>query len=162
MDGDSASLAETCAFFSALASTPISQRVALTGSVDQRGRVQTISGVNEKIEGFFKVCKTKEKNLQHGVIIPKTNIKDLMLDEEIIEACQKDEFNIYAVDTFEEALKILTGREWDKGINTIRASIIKTLAHLHNISIQKNTVPRQISSVFSNDKSRQQTSFQDI
>jgi len=108
IEGDSASAAELCAVISALAEIPLKQNYAITGSVNQKGQIQPIGGVNEKIEGFYKICKLKNvKNA--GVIIPKQNENDLMLDDEVIDAVKKEEFAIYSVETIEEALEILTG-----------------------------------------------------
>lgn len=109
IDGDSASLAETCALLSALSGVPIQQRFAITGSMDQLGQVQVIGGTNEKIEGFFKVCKSRGLDGQHGAIIPATNMDELMLSEEIVEACEQGLFHIYAIDTLEEAMSLLCG-----------------------------------------------------
>lgn len=133
IDGDSASLAEACALFSTLAQAPIAQRYAITGSIDQRGRVQAIGGVNEKIEGFFKVCQAMGGSKLHGVVIPKSNIPDLMLSEEVIEACKQNRFEVLAVEDCNDALKILTGRDWQNGANNLKEAIQKTLKHLHSI-----------------------------
>ncbi len=109
IDGDSASSTELYALISSLADAPIKQNLAVTGSVDQKGNIQPIGGVNEKIEGFYKVCKAKGLKGDEGVMIPETNVGDLMLDKEIVEAVRKGKFHIYAVKTVEEGLEILTG-----------------------------------------------------
>jgi ATP-dependent Lon protease len=109
IDGDSASVTEICALLSALSGIPIKQNFAITGSVNQKGDIQPIGGVNEKIEGFFDICKTRGLNGKHGVIIPEQNVKDLMLKEEIISAVKKKEFHIYSVKNISEAVEILTG-----------------------------------------------------
>jgi len=109
VEGDSASLAELCAILSSLSDLPIDQSLAVTGSVNQHGRVQSIGGVNEKIEGFFDVCKSIELTGHQGVIIPSANIKNLMLREDVVEAARRGQFHVYAVDTVDEALELLTG-----------------------------------------------------
>ncbi len=109
VDGDSASAAELCALGSALADIPIRQSFAITGSVDQHGRVQAIGGVNQKIEGFFDLCKARGLTGEQGVLIPQANVKHLMLRREVVEAVEAGEFNVYPVAHVDEALKILTG-----------------------------------------------------
>jgi lon-related putative ATP-dependent protease len=106
IDGDSASLAEACALFSTLADLPLRQDMAITGSIDQRGNVQAVGGVNEKIEGFFRVC-AKRGGGPHRVIIPASNARDLMLDEEIVAACIAGNFSVSVVDTLEDAMQAL-------------------------------------------------------
>lgn len=109
IDGDSASIAEMAALISAISKIPIKQYIAVTGSVNQKGDVQPIGGVNEKIEGFFDVCKQKDLTGFQGVIIPEQNVKDLMLKDEVIEAVSLNQFHIYSVKRIEEAIEILTG-----------------------------------------------------
>ncbi len=109
IDGDSASITEICALLSALSNIPIKQSFAITGSVNQKGEIQPIGGVNEKIEGFFDVCKMKGLTGKHGVIIPQQNVKDLMLKDEVLNAVRKNQFHVYAVSKVEEAIEILTG-----------------------------------------------------
>lgn len=111
VDGDSASSAELYAVLSSLAEVPIKQSIAVTGSVNQKGEIQPIGGVTEKIEGFFELCKLRGLNGQHGVIIPYQNIKNLVLNDEVIEACKEGKFNIYAVKTIDEGIEILTGKK---------------------------------------------------
>jgi len=111
VDGDSASLAELCALLSALAELPIKQSFAMTGSINQHGRVQPIGGVNEKIEGFFEVCRTRGLTGEQGVIIPETNVKNLMLHPEVVDAVKAEQFQIYSVETVDQALSLLTGVE---------------------------------------------------
>lgn len=137
VDGDSASLAETCTLLSMLAGAPISQRYALTGSIDQRGQVQAVGGVNEKIEGFFKVCKARPSKSVHGVLIPASNANDVILSEEVVEACARGDFEVYTVESFEDALEFLTQTPWDKGHDSLKAQIMKTLQHFHRIRNQK-------------------------
>jgi ATP-dependent Lon protease len=109
IDGDSASSTELYAIMSSLAGAPIRQGLAVTGSVDQKGNVQTIGGVNEKIEGFFRICKERGLTGDQGVLIPERNKGDLMLDKEVVEAVRKGKFHIYVVSSIEDGLEILTG-----------------------------------------------------
>jgi lon-related putative ATP-dependent protease len=109
-EGDSASVGELCALLSALSGIPIYQNLAITGSIDQYGEVQAIGGVNEKIEGFFDVCKFKGLNGTQGVLIPAVNIKNLMLREDIVAAAKAKKFHIYPIKTIDEAIAYLTGR----------------------------------------------------
>ncbi len=109
IDGDSASSTELFALISSLAQVPIKQGIAVTGSVNQNGEIQAIGGVNEKIEGFFQVCKAKGLTGEQGVIIPSANVKHLMLKDEVVEAVKAGQFHIWAIDTVEEGLEILTG-----------------------------------------------------
>lgn len=109
VEGDSASLAETCAILSDLAGVPLRQDIAVTGSINQKGEVQAVGGVNQKIEGFFRACKIKGFTGTQGVIIPKSNVQNLMLDEEVVQAVQEGKFHIYAVSSVDEAMEILTG-----------------------------------------------------
>lgn len=108
IDGDSASGAEACCLLSAIANVPIQQSIAMTGAIDQFGNIQAIGGVNEKIEGFFDCCQFNNLSGQQGVIIPLANVAELMLKPPVVEACQKGEFHIYAVDHVLDALAILT------------------------------------------------------
>ncbi len=109
IDGDSASITEICALLSSISEIPIKQSIAITGSVNQKGDIQPIGGVNEKIEGFFEVCKSKGLNKKQGVIIPIQNVKDLMLKDEVVEAVENKEFHVFTVKRVEEAIEILTG-----------------------------------------------------
>jgi lon-related putative ATP-dependent protease len=109
VDGDSASLAELCAILSSLSERPIRQAFAVTGSVNQHGRVQPIGGVNEKIEGFFDVCRAKGLTGEQGVIIPAANVKHLMLRRDVVEAARTGRFRVHAVETVDQALELLLG-----------------------------------------------------
>jgi predicted ATP-dependent protease len=109
VDGDSASLAELCCLISALTRIPIKQSFAITGSINQYGEVQAIGGVNEKIEGFFKLCQARGLNGQHAAIIPVSNKRNLMLKQEVIEAVKQNLFNIYTVSNVNETLELLMG-----------------------------------------------------
>ena len=110
VDGDSASAAELFALLSALSETPIMQCYAVTGSVDQLGRIQAIGGVNEKIEGYFDACYARGLNGRHGVIIPASNVRHLMLRPDIVATAQEGKFRVIPIDTVDEGLEILTGR----------------------------------------------------
>jgi predicted ATP-dependent protease len=114
IDGDSASSAELYAILSSLADTPIKQGIAVTGSVNQRGEIQPIGGATNKIEGFFELCKLRGLDGNQGVIIPYRNIKNLMLNDEVIEAVKKRRFHIYAVKTIDEGIEILSGMKSGK------------------------------------------------
>ncbi|MCP4045919.1 MAG: AAA family ATPase [Gammaproteobacteria bacterium] len=109
IDGDSASGAEICCLLSALTSVPLKQSIAMTGAIDQHGRVQAIGGVNEKIEGFFDTCNATGLTGDQGVIIPTSNAGDLMLRQDVVLACSEDRFHIYSVERIEDALQLLTG-----------------------------------------------------
>ncbi|HDH04516.1 MAG TPA: ATP-binding protein [Nitrospirae bacterium] len=109
VEGDSATCAEIYALLSSIAGVPLKQSFAITGSMNQHGEVQPIGGVNEKIEGFFEVCKLSGLNGQHGVIIPRRNLIHLMLNNEVIEAVADGKFNIYSIDNIEDGIEILTG-----------------------------------------------------
>jgi len=109
IDGDSASAAELFVLLSALAETPIRQSLAVTGSVNQRGEVQAIGGVNEKIEGFFDVCRSRGLTGEQGVIIPTANVQHLMLRADVIAAAREGRFHIHAVDTVDQGIALLTG-----------------------------------------------------
>ena len=109
VDGDSASSTELYAILSALSGLPIKQGIAVTGSVNQKGQVQAIGGVNEKIEGFYAVCEAKGLTGEQGVMIPESNVPNLMLKEEVVEAVQALQFHIWAVKTIDEGIEVLTG-----------------------------------------------------
>lgn len=109
VDGDSASLAQLCALASALAQQPIHQARAVTGSIDQFGRVQPIGGINEKIEGFFQVCDRRGLTGSQGVILPGQNVRHLCLNDSVVEAAKQGNFHLWAVDTVADALPLLTG-----------------------------------------------------
>jgi lon-related putative ATP-dependent protease len=109
IEGDSASSTELYALLSALSGLPLKQYLAVTGSVNQKGEVQAIGGVNEKLEGFFEVCKAKGLNGNQGALIPASNVQNLMLKEEIVEAAKAGKFRIYPVRTIDEGIEVLTG-----------------------------------------------------
>ena len=111
IDGDSASSAELYALLSAIGKIPIKQSFSVTGSVNQHGKVQPIGGVNEKIEGFFDICKERGLTGEQGVLIPQANEKNLMLRKDVRDAVENDRFHIYSVETVDEGMEILTGLE---------------------------------------------------
>ncbi|HMK43237.1 MAG TPA: Lon-insertion domain-containing protein, partial [Dissulfurispiraceae bacterium] len=134
IEGDSATCAELYALLSSISGVPLKQSFAITGSMDQNGEVQPIGGVNEKIEGFFGLCKLRGLDGSHGVIIPRRNVKNLMLKKEIVDAVRGGTFSIYAIDVMEEGLEILTGMQAGKlhedgtyAEGTINALVVKRL-----------------------------------
>lgn len=128
VDGDSASMAELCALISSLANVPINQSIAITGSVDQFGRVQPVGGLNEKIEGFFAICQQRGLTGKQGVIIPSANVRHLSLAQELQQAVADEQFFIWAVDDVTEALPILTQLLWDGEGQTLRQTIQERIA----------------------------------
>ncbi len=139
IDGDSASLAECCALFSALADVPLAQKYAMTGSIDQRGQVQAVGGVNEKIEGFFRATSQRDEKGPYGVLIPVSNLQDLMLDEEVVAAADDGRFSVHAVATLEEALEHLTGMPWE----TLRERAAHTLERFADITRERGDGDRR-------------------
>jgi predicted ATP-dependent protease len=109
IEGDSASSTELYAVISSLSDIPIHQGIAVTGSVNQKGQIQAIGGVNQKVEGFFDVCRSKGMTGKQGVLIPRSNVKSLMLKKNVVDAVKKGEFHIYQVSTVQEGIEILTG-----------------------------------------------------
>lgn len=109
VDGDSASSTELYGLLSSLSEIPIKQSIAVTGSVNQKGQIQPIGGVNEKIEGFFQICKTRGLDGTHGVMIPIQNVNNLQLSDEVVEAVKSKKFHIYAISTIDEGIEVLTG-----------------------------------------------------
>jgi predicted ATP-dependent protease len=109
VDGDSASSTELYAILSSLAEIPIKQGIAVTGSVNQNGEIQAIGGVNQKIEGHYDVCRLKGLTGEQGVMIPRSNLRNLMLRPDVVEAVAAGKFRVYAVDTIDEGIEVLTG-----------------------------------------------------
>jgi lon-related putative ATP-dependent protease len=141
VEGDSASAAELIALTSVLADVPLKQNIAITGSVSQRGEVQPIGGVNWKIEGFYKVCKAKGLDGTHGVIVPKVNVKDLMLKKEVVDAVSDGKFHVWAVGHVDEAVELLTGMPagkrqpdgtWEE--STVNYQVNQTLTRLMELA----------------------------
>lgn len=144
VEGDSASLAETVAFLSAVAEVPIKQSVAVTGSINQSGRVQPVGGVQFKIEGFYDLCKLEGLDGNQGVIIPQTNFDNLVLPEEIVRAVKAGKFNIWTVETVDEAIALLTdmqvGEADENGKyprNTFNQLVLKRLEKFYRVSCQE-------------------------
>ena len=140
VDGDSASIAEFCALISALADIPIRQCFAVTGSINQHGEAQAIGGVNQKIEGFFDICKARGLSGEQGVIIPSSNLKHLMLRHDVVEAVRNNQFHVHTVDNVDDALALLTGikvgvanRKGNYRKGTINYRVMKRLEELHQL-----------------------------
>lgn len=127
VDGDSAALAELLALISALTGIPLRQSLAVTGSLNQYGEVQSVGGVNEKIEGFFRLCQARNHAAGQGVVIPGANAANLMLDNAVVEAARRGEFSVYAVNTVDQALALLTGRP-ARSLNRLAVSRLRKMA----------------------------------
>ncbi len=125
IEGDSASGAELIALLSSLSDLPIKQSLAITGSINQKGEIQPIGGVNDKIEGFFDICNLFGLDGTHGVIIPYSNVNDLILDRKILDAIDNNLFNIYAVKTIEDCINILYDFDFNENASTSILDIIK-------------------------------------
>ncbi|PSW14827.1 Lon protease family protein [Photobacterium sanctipauli] len=135
VDGDSASLAELCSLVSALAIQPINQQIAVTGAVDQFGRVQAVGGINEKIEGFYKVCAFRGLTGKQGVILPKTNLTNLCLNDEVLNAIKSGQFHLWTVESVDDALPLLTGmvfRSEEEETETLLSRIAQRIDTFHN------------------------------
>ena len=137
IDGDSASITEIAALLSTMSEIPIKQSFAITGSVNQKGDIQPIGGINEKIEGFFDLCKQRGLSGKNGVIMPFQNVKDLMLKDDVVQAVREEKFHIYPVSQVSEALELLTGVRAGKLLkngryqaNTIFGSVEKCLREM--------------------------------
>ena len=111
VEGDSASAAELLALLSAIAGIPVRQDRAITGSINQLGQIQPVGGLNEKIEGFYATCKSKELTGEQGVIIPANNVRNLMLDNEVIQAIEAGQFHVWTVRTIDDAIRLMTSYE---------------------------------------------------
>lgn len=145
VDGDSASSTELYALLSALANVPIKQNIAVTGSINQMGEIQPIGGVNEKIEGFFEICKLKKFTGEQGVIIPAQNIENLNLSDEIVKAVSKGQFHIYPIKNVLEGIEILTdvpagkkGKNGNFTPNSIFDRVDKKIIELNKIKWREN------------------------
>ena len=152
VDGDSASSTELYALLSSLAEVPIRQGIAVTGSINQKGEIQAIGGVNEKVEGFFEVCRQQGLDGHQGVIIPRSNVRNLMLKKEVLEAVADNKFHLWAVDHADDGIEILTGKpagRWLKSgkfsANSIKDRVVKRLKALADISKrnQQNHTPKK-------------------
>lgn len=162
IEGDSASSTELYALLSALSGLPIDQGIAVTGSVNQRGQIQPIGGVNHKIEGFYAVCKAKGLNGKQGVLIPKTNERNLMLNEEITKEIKAGRFHVWSIETIEQGIEILTGvaagsrdksGRFPKG--TVYQLVAQTLKKMHTTiqSSDKKAAPKKGSKKHVSSKS---------
>jgi predicted ATP-dependent protease len=132
IDGDSASLAEACALLSALAGLPVRQRFGVTGSIDQRGGVQAVGGVDLKVEGLCRLWREIGGEATCAAVIPASNAGDLMLDEDVVEACAAGRFAVHAVTSIGQAMELLTGHPW----GGVRAAVLDALAHLHALRLE--------------------------
>lgn len=144
VDGDSASLGECCALISGLSRTPLKQCFAITGSINQFGEVQAVGGVNEKIEGFFRLCEARGLTGEQGVIIPFANVTTLMLDERVLDAVRQQRFHVYAVRQVDEALSLLVGEDvgaadeqghFPKG--SVNARVVERLRDIAEIDLEE-------------------------
>lgn len=137
VDGDSASLAELTALVSALSNIPVNQHVAVTGAVDQFGRVQAVGGLNEKIEGFFNICKHQGFNQKQGVVLPKANLRHLSLNPEVMQAIQDGQFHLWSVDSVDDAIPLLLNQVFrheednHECDSCVLDEIAKRIQHLH-------------------------------
>lgn len=123
VEGDSASLAQLLALLSSLAGAPLQQGLAITGSVNQKGEVQAVAAVNAKIEGFFRLCRARKLTGKQGVVLPKANVGDLMLDAEVVDAVASGEFTVWAVASVHEAIELFTGVPGDEVLARVRATL---------------------------------------
>jgi len=140
LEGDSASLAETLAIISAIAEVPLKQGIAVTGSMNQHGEVQPVGGIPEKVEGFFRTCKARGLTGEQGVIIPATNIENLVLEDEVLQAVKDGKFHIWVVNNVDEAIEIMTGKKAGKLLkngnytkNSVNYLVCKRLERMHNL-----------------------------
>jgi lon-related putative ATP-dependent protease len=150
VDGDSASVAELCALISALIKTPIKQSLAVTGSVNQQGQVQAIGGVNEKIEGFFDICRSRGLTGSQGVLIPAANVKHLMLRQDVVDAVREEKFQVYPVETVDQAIGLLTGvpagepdGKGDYPLESINGKMISRLEELSRLRQEFSEVAQE-------------------
>ena len=123
-------MAQLLALLSSLANVPLVQDLAITGSINQKGEVQAVAGVNDKIEGFFRLCRSRKLNRRQGVVLPVANIGDLMLDVEVVQAVEADNFTVAAVRDVQDALELFTGRPAAEVLDLAR----ETLARFRELS----------------------------
>nr|MDA3835271.1 ATP-dependent protease [Spirochaetales bacterium] len=145
VDGDSASSSELYALLSAVGELPVRQDVAVTGSVNQMGKIQPVGGINEKITGFFRICRHNGLSGHQGVLIPQKNIRNLILPREVVDAVAGKKFHIYPISTIDDGMQILTQRKagvrGSKGTfppDTINRIVEDRLKHLSSLSRQNN------------------------
>ncbi|GAD90325.1 putative Lon protease homolog [Vibrio halioticoli NBRC 102217] len=149
VDGDSASLAELCAFVSALSGYEIKQNIAVTGAVDQFGRVQAVGGLNEKIEGFFYVCAHQGLTGEQGVILPKSNLRHLSLHKDVVEAIKQGKFHIWSVEDVHQALPIITGQQFSGDCeDTILNKIAERIDRLNQHDLGESLLERLKRTLF--------------
>jgi predicted ATP-dependent protease len=139
VEGDSASSAEIYALLSSIAAVPLRQDIAVTGSIDQKGQIQPIGGVNEKIEGFYDVCVSRGLTGKQGVMIPALNAHELMLRKDVVDAVKRRRFHIWAIRTIDDGLELLTGKkagDWIPGkgfeLNSMHDLVDHGLRHFHD------------------------------
>ncbi|KAF1053147.1 MAG: Lon protease [Stenotrophomonas maltophilia] len=144
VDGDSASLGEVCTLISAMSRTPLRQCFAITGSINQFGEVQAVGGVNEKIEGFFRLCEARGLTGEQGVIIPRSNVTTLMLDERVLQAVRNGQFHVYAVRHVDEALGLLVGEpagqpdaKGDFPAGSVNARVVERLREIDALGMEE-------------------------
>jgi predicted ATP-dependent protease len=125
VDGDSASAAELYALLSSLSGFPIKQEIALTGSINQHGEIQAIGGISDKVESWFKLCQEQGFTGGQGVMLPRANIDDLMLDEPLRDAVDEEQFNLWAVSTIDDGLEILTGHSAEEVHQAVQARLLE-------------------------------------
>ena len=125
VEGDSASLAQLLALLSSLANVPLLQGHAITGSVNQKGEVQAVAGVNDKIEGFFRLCKARKLTKKQGVVLPHANVGDLMLDVDVVRAVEAGTFTVMAVSSVQEAIELFTGKPAALVLDAVRATLAR-------------------------------------
>ncbi|GAM70046.1 ATP-dependent protease La type II [Vibrio sp. JCM 19236] len=149
VDGDSASLAELCALVSALSGYELKQNIAVTGAVDQFGRVQAVGGLNEKIEGFYYVCAHQGLTGDQGVVLPKSNLRHLSLHKDVIDAIKQGKFHIWSVENVDEALPIITGQEFRGEDNdTILNKIAERIDRLNHHDLDEKWFDRLKRTLF--------------
>ncbi|WP_349571576.1 Lon protease family protein [Azotobacter salinestris] len=146
VDGDSASLGEVCTLISALSRTPLKQCFAITGSINQFGEVQAVGGVNEKIEGFFRLCEARGLTGEQGVIIPRANVTNLMLDERVLQAVRAGCFHVYAVRQVDEALSLLLGEPAGAAdgqgrfpVGSVNARVVERLREIAEMGMEEDS-----------------------
>ncbi len=148
VDGDSASLAELCSLVSALSETPINQQIAVTGAVDQFGRVQAVGGLNEKIEGFYHVCRHQGLTGNQGVILPASNLKHLSLHKDVIQSIQNGKFHIWSVKNVDEAVALVTGKPFRGEEKEAILNRISTRIENFNRTEEHKSLLQRIKAVF--------------
>ncbi|HOA16363.1 MAG TPA: ATP-binding protein [Fervidobacterium sp.] len=150
VEGDSASMAEVLAIVSAISRVPLKQGIAVTGSINQHGHVQPVGGVTEKVEGFFRLCKLKGLTGEQGVIIPRSNVRNLVLRDEIIDAIEQGKFHIWTVDDVDEAIELMTDKkagkmneEYNYPRGSVNYYVAYALKHAHDLAEGKQKSKRQ-------------------